>query len=69
VIDAATTPRSITQARHRSAALPGGINDRGWIVGEYFDYLNADTTSSGLRRSALDAERPLGPLDGLRLGR
>ena len=31
--------------------------------------LSTDANSPGLRRSALDAERPLGPLDGLRLGR
>ena len=46
----------------------GGINDRGRIVGEYYDHLSTDANSPGLRRSALDAERPLGPLVGLRLG-
>ena len=47
----------------------GGINDRGWIVGEYYDYLNTDTSSSGLRLRSLDAEGPPGPLGGLQLAR
>jgi hypothetical protein len=55
--------RPLIRLRLRCEYIPS------WIVGEYYDYLNTDTSSSGLRLRSLDAEGPPGPLDGLQLAR
>jgi hypothetical protein len=46
----------------------GGVNDRGQVVGEYYDDVSGDAKTLGLRQSPLIApEEPLGFLGGLEL--